>query len=331
MFIPAKNAHQHQIPRPDQYVVYGWQQSYFTQKLTAALTFYGADWRYADKTAQNAEELRLRSNTHQVPVLHTPEDWVIADTTPILRLLDARFPDRRQFPDGLTGLQVHVLEEYFDEWIARTTVHWRWNYPENHELLSLSAAHGDREAAQQLIIWGGKVCRAVGVNTDIQKQAAEAEYHRILRAAEAQLAKTRYLLGDRPTALDCIVLAGLRAHFLYDPAPSAELRPLYPRVVRWAEQDADHWDGSGDVGITDFATLIVEEMQQTYALFALGNRDALKARDKAFVIPIYGEEVSYLARPYIEQSRQMVVDHAEEIGAEAQEWFVKSGLQDVFA
>lgn len=147
-------------------------------------------------------------------MLRTPENWMIADTTPLLQLLDSRFPSRRLFPPGPLGILTHIVEEYFDEWIARTTVHWRWNYPEHHELLAMDAA---REIAQQLITWGGKVCRATGVSSEIQQRAAEAEYHRIMEAAEAQLGQT--LLGERPTAVDCIVLAGLRAHFLYDPVP----------------------------------------------------------------------------------------------------------------
>lgn len=332
MFIPAKDAVRHQIEQPDQYVVYGWERSYFTHKLMAALHFYGADWRYADKTATNAEELRLRSNTHQVPVLHTPEDWVIADTTPILRMLDHRFPDRRMFPDGLAGLQVHAIEEYFDEWIARTTVHWRWNYPENHELLSMSAAHGDPEKAKQLILWGGKVCRALGIDSDRQKQAAEDEYRRIMRAAEAQLKQTAFLMGDRPTAVDCIVLAGLRAHFLYDPAPDADLRPRYPTVVAWAERRADQWHSAnaGDVGLTAFAHLILDEMKTTYGPFSLGNKAAREAGDKAFVARIYDEDVSYLSRPYIEQSRQMVADHAANLGPVAIDWLTDVGLAEVF-
>jgi len=110
---------------------------------------------------------------------------MIADTTPLRQLLDARYPERAMFPAGEMGAFVHLLEEYFDELIARTTVHWRWNYQENHELLSLDAAHG----------------------------------------------------------------------------------------------------------------------------IAVGNQQALAKGDKAFVIPMYGEGVSYLARPYIEKSRRMLAAH----------------------
>ncbi len=313
MFTPQQTRSENQLDRPDRYVVYGWQRSYFTHKLMAALHFYGADWEFRAKTRDNADEIRQRSATHQIPVLHTPENWMLGDTTPILRMLDHRFAGREMFPGGELGVLVHVLEEYFDEWIARTTVHWRWNYPENHELLSMDAAGGDAAFANSFVEWGAKVCRATGVSSETQKREAEKEYHRIMHSAELQLAKTRYLLGDCPTAVDCIVLAGLRAHFLYDPAPRRALYERYPVIVKWVEETADTWDGTGDLPAfpetTGFGRFVLDEMPRTYKPFALGNARALSQKDKAFVIAIYGEDVSYLARPYIEQSRQMIVDH----------------------
>ncbi len=313
MFIPRKGEPGNQIDRPGQYVVYGWGRSYFTHKLTAALDYYEARWEMRPKTSEVEQELRLRSGTHQVPVLHTPENWLIADTTPLLRMLDARFPDRAMFPDGPLGVLVHMVEEYFDEWIARTTVHWRWNYPENHEQLSLDAAYGDPELARSIAEWGVKVCRATGVSSQRQQEAAEQEYRRILDAVAAQLEQTPYLLGDRPCAVDCIVLAGLRAHFFHDPAPREALYDAYPAVVAWVERDAAQWGGEGSLvpfpDSTAFARFVLAEMVETYQPYALGNRRALSDGDRAFVINVYDEDVSYLARPYIEQSRKMVVDH----------------------
>ncbi len=313
MFTPPKNATSPQLETPSNYVVYGWQRSYFTHKLMAALHFYGADWTFEAKTADNEAEIRYRSGTHQIPVLHTPENWMIADTTPLIQMLDGRFPSREMFPSGEMGFLVHLLEEYFDEWVARTTVHWRWNYEENHQLLAMDAAHGDPDIAKVMIGWGAKVCRALGVSSETQKRAAEDEYHRIMAAAETQLQQTAYLLGDRPTAVDCIVLAGLRAHFLYDPAPRAALVDRYPVVVKWVESDADDWNGlgslSGLANLTDFAQLVLREMAETYQSFALGNQTALNNDEKAFVISMYGEDVSYLARAYVEQSRSQLTQH----------------------
>ncbi|MGE0621919.1 MAG: glutathione S-transferase family protein [Pseudomonadales bacterium] len=318
------------------YVLYGGELSYFTRKLEAALKFYGVPFEFRAKSRDNTAEVEQRSGTHQVPVLQTPENWMIADTTPILQLLDSRYPLRRMFPSGALGVLVHVLEEYFDEWIARTMVHYRWHYPESAAFASLRIAQGDESMAARVRDWGPRACRATGTDSARQQEAAEAEYERLLAAMETQFAETRFLLGDRPTALDCVVLGGLRAHTLMDPDPRRVVSD-YPTVVAWCEREADGWRGDGELApfpeSTGFARFVLGEMQDTYRPFVLANRDALQAGARAFQAEVYGEPVSYLTRPYPERSRRMVMERIEhQLTVDEQRpvvaWLHDTGLAD---
>ena len=225
-----------------QYIVYGGELSYFTRKLEAALIFYGADFEIRPKSPDVGPTVEQRSGTHQVPVLHTPENWMIADTTPLIRLLDSRFPGMEMFPGGELGVLVHILEEHFDEWVARSMVHYRWHYEESAVFASERMAMGNKEAAARVRAWGPRACRATGTDSEVQQQAAEDEYHRFMAAAEEQLGETAFLLGDRPTALDCVVLGGLRAHTLMDPTPKAQMKQ-YERVGAWSDSLANEWNG----------------------------------------------------------------------------------------
>jgi glutathione S-transferase len=321
------------------YTVYGGELSYFTRKLEAALIFYGADYRMQSKTPENRADIEQRSGTHQVPVLHTPENWMIADTTPLMSLLDARYPARRMFPTGPEGVLVHVLEEYFDEWVARTMVHYRWHYPASAEFASLKMAAGNAEAARTVREWGPRACRATGTDSEQQQRAAEAEYQRILAAMEAQLAESSYLLGNRPTAVDCVLLGGLRAHTNMDPDPK-EVTAGYPRVIAWSDGAADGWDGSGELApfpdSTPFARFVLAEMKATYRPYVLANRDAQAAGAKAFHAHIYEEDVSYLSRPYPERSRQMIRDRIHnQLSTDEQipvlDWLDRAELAESFA
>ena len=202
------------------YTVYGGELSLFTRKLEAALHFYGADWERAAKTKEAGD----RSGTHQVPVLHTPENWIVADTTPLLGLLDSRFPSRAMFPDGPLGVLVHVIEEFLDEWVARVMVHYRWHYEESATFAAARIAQNDPQRAAQIREWGPRACRATGTESPSQQRAVEDEYNRLLSAAEAQLQETAFLLGDRPTAVDCMVLGGLRADDMEISKPGAGQR-----------------------------------------------------------------------------------------------------------
>lgn len=316
------------------YTIYGGELSYFTRKLEAAMVFYGADY---ERQRRCDPQIEARAGTHQIPVLHTPEDWMVSDTTPLLRMLDARFPERAMFPAGELGILVHVLEEYFDEWLARTMVHYRWHYPESASFASKRMAHGDTEIEERVLNWGPRSCRATGTESAQQQQAAEDEYLRILEAAEMQLKESRFLLGDRPTAVDCVVLGGLRAHTNMDPVPRRVVA-THPTVVEWAETRADDWKGDGELVAfpesTAFARLILGEMATTYKPYVLGNREAQVAGAKAFHAEIYSENVSYLSRPYPEQSRRMVAAHIAELGADERkfvgDWLKEYDLDDVF-
>jgi glutathione S-transferase len=295
------------------YTIYGGELSYFSRKLEAAMIFYGADFTFEGKGA-DSQLIETRSGTHQVPVLRTPENWMIADTTPLLHLLDGRFPGREMFPDGPLGVLTQVVEEYFDEWIARTMVHYRWHYEESAIFASQKMAGGNAEAAARVRSWGPRACRATGTESEVQQKAAELEYIRIVEAIDRQLQESPFMLGDRPTAVDCILLGGIRAHTNMDPTPR-KMMAAYPRVTAWADSGADSWDGGGELRpfpeATGFVDFVLGEMVTTYVPYALGNAAAVNAGAKAFHVEVYGEDVSYLSRPYPERSRQMIRDAIE--------------------
>ena len=304
----------------NRYTIYGGELSYFTRKLEAACRFYGLAFDMRNKNQSDPATIEARSGTHQIPVLQTPENWMIGDTTPVMHMLDARYPKRQMYPVGPEGVLVQIVEEYFDEWIARTMVHYRWHYP---------------AIAKRMLSWGPRACRATGTDSDVQRKAAEAEYVRILEAAEKQLGETRYLMGERPTAVDCIVLGGLRAHTYMDPVPK-RVTANYPRVVSYSEGGLDQWDGSGGLPAfpetTAFGEFVLGEMVDTYQPYVLANGAAQKAGAKAFHANIYGEEVSYLSRLYPETSRGMIINNItclldQQSQTEVNVWLESKGLR----
>ena len=300
------------------YTYYGHDLSYFSRKLEAALVFYGAEFdRVQVGLGAPSEEARKRTGTHVIPVLETPEGWALWDTTPIMRMLDARF-STKMFASGELGVLIHIIENFLDEWLGRTMVHYRWNYRECTEFAAPIMGNGDAQLAKNIAAWGLKACRATGVEPPHQQAMVEAEYARILGAVDAQLQQTKYLMGDAPCAVDAVILGGLRAHTMADPVPR-RLVDKYPRVGTWAVigGGADAWDGSGSLDTdTGFARFMLKEMQQAFVPFALANRKAVAAGEKLFTAKIYDEDVTYLARPYPEQACQMVSDHIAQMGAE---------------
>jgi hypothetical protein len=255
-------------------------------------------------------------------------------------MMDARAPERRLFPPGAAGVMTHIVEEVLDEWFARVMVHYRWHYDENtvHVVSEVLGKDVSIEEARSfpLAQWGPRACRATGTESEHQQREAEREYMAMLAALEEQLGRTSYALGDRPTAVDAILLGGLRAHTNNDPTPDLS---GFPRVCRWDAEVADLWDGSGQIDappqVSGFARHVLEVARGPYSDFVLGNRAALAKGEKAFRVVTYGEDVSYLTRPYPEQSRRMVVRRIrDELDAEerarALEWIDACGLSACF-
>jgi hypothetical protein len=162
---------------PDNYTLYGSVLSLFTRKLESALVWYGVPFARQPKTSLTFAEIDRRSGTHQMPALLTPENWMLADTTPIMISLDARFPARTMFPGGPLGVLVHLVEEYFDEWVARVMVHYRWHYAAStrfavermtREFLPEANAGelSDAVARAPIPQWGLRACRATALSSD---------------------------------------------------------------------------------------------------------------------------------------------------------------------
>jgi len=324
----------------DEYVIHGAPFSLFTRKLEAAFRFYALPFRMEASAIGGDGAAANRAATHQIPVLQTPENWMIADTTPILDLLDARVPARRLFPEGPLGVLVHIVEEVLDEWVARVMVHFRWHYPENtrHIVSQFQGREVTLAEASEfpLAKWGPRACRATGTELEFHQHAAEEEYFALLGALDRQLGETTYALGNRPTAVDAILLGGFRAHTHADPLP--DLTP-YPRCTRWADGAADPPKRDAELApfpqSTPFAAHVLKLAREQYAPFVLANVDALATGQKAFVINTHGQPASYLARPYPEKSRRMIqrrirdrLDSTDR--TQVERWLESEGLSAAF-
>lgn len=320
---------------PDEYTIHGIPRSFFTRKLQAAMGFYGLPYRTVTRPPSAGDELSRRAKTHQIPILETPENWVLADTTPILEVLDARVPLRRLFPTGPLGVLVHVVEEILEEWTSRVMVHYRWHYPVNTAYV-LGQLIGQKLTPEEAVAhpaaqWGPRACRATGTESQPQREAAEAEYLGLMEALETQLSQTAFALGDRPTAVDATLLGGLHAHTNADPIPDLG---AYPKVVAWAEGGAADAAAASRNGAladlpdgTPFAQHVLRLGAEQYVAFLEGNAEALRAGSKAFEIDTYGHPASYLARPYPEHSRRLIQRRVRDQLTDAERSEVTSWLE----
>ena len=76
-----------------------------------------------------------RTGLAMIPVVVTPEDETIQDSSDILDALEARFPDPPLFPPTpVQRLAAYLVELHADEFMMLPGLHYRWSFPEGMDI-----------------------------------------------------------------------------------------------------------------------------------------------------------------------------------------------------
>ena len=236
------------------YRLYGGDISYFTGKARAYFRRKGIPFEELRATREVYKEIILpRVGWAVVPVVVTPEDETLQDTTEIIDALEARFPEQSVYPEGpRQRLAALLLEVYGDEWLKIPAMHYRWNHNTDwiiEQFGRLSKPDATAEEAREI---GEKTCKpfrgslpTLGVN-EATIPAIEASYKALLGELDAHFAEHPYLFGDRPSIGDFGLIGPLYAHQFRDPASGELMRRLAPNVVAWVERMMENDTRGGD-------------------------------------------------------------------------------------
>jgi glutathione S-transferase len=238
----------------------------------------------------------------------------VTDSSPILRRLDAEYPERRVRPaDPALAFLDSLLEDYADEWLTKAMFHYRWRYEADIRRAAdilpawtrgrtpdAALAEASRSIAERQI----PRLRYVGSNA-VTGPVIEASYKRFLDAFEAHLTEHPFLLGARPGGGDFGALGQLTQLALFDPTPMAVTAERARRVFAWtgaAEDlsglepaDAD-WFDPAELPATLKA--IFAEIGRVYVPLLLANARAVQAGAQQMETEIDGQPWTQQAFPY---------------------------------
>lgn len=155
----------------------------------------------------------------------------------------------------LHGLRVSYytgkLEAYFEEWLWRPAMHYRWSYV-------ASRMHLSRKIVDEFmsdVPMPKFIMRAVVRRRQLSRYVkddgvtahtwdhVESIYLKTLERLEVVFAKRRFLLGDSPTIADFGLFASMFRHFSQDPTASNIMRLRAPGVFEW---QARLWNERGN-------------------------------------------------------------------------------------
>ncbi len=229
------------------YTMYGAEFSYYSGKLRSYLRKKGIPFREIAPSSRLYRKFIVpRTGVRYIPVLRTPQDEVLQDTTVIIDFLETRFPGSSIYPQTpKKKLAALLLELFGDEWMLLPAMHYRWNFP------SQNLPFIYREFGQMLfprlpkfaqLLMGRKLGNRfkslvplLGI-TGKSQGALQAWYESLLDDLEAHFSTQDFLLGSTVTIGDFGMIASMYAHLYRDPAPGKLMRNRAPAVVGWVER-----------------------------------------------------------------------------------------------
>ncbi len=298
---------------------------------------YASPYSYKVMTYMNYKEIpykRMETDMHAlnseipqlvgqsiIPVILTPDDQVMQDSTPILEHFEKKYPKKPSIPeDDRLAFIMWLLEEFADEYMPRVHMHTRWGNEQNRDTISHRIARGfafasdsvePTDLAKVLLSRQSGFDKHLGLSDDNIRSHMDQQILDMLTILEEHFKEYQFLLGFKPSLADFSLFGTLRIHLFNDPQSNQIMEVNAPRTCRWLDTISDLGDSRGCAGQTEFGDWIdlgegmprsLEKILgfvgETYIPFAKACAHASKDKSKTFVANVYGEEATFSVHQY---------------------------------
>lgn len=230
----------------NKYTLYGAPLSLYSGKARAYLKFKQIPFEEVFSSMKVYKEIIIpETGVRFVPVVKTPDQQYIQDTSVIIDQLELAFPERSVVPQNAKqNLVSSLLELWGDEWLLIPAMHYRWNhdnFPFIYEEFGKIVMPNMPKLIRRFVgkKAGSKFRGFVPLLGITDKTIPEIEdwyENHVLNILDAHFAQYDYLLGSRPCRGDFGLIGPLYAHLYRDPAPGKLMKRIAPNVVKWVER-----------------------------------------------------------------------------------------------
>jgi len=282
------------------YRIYGSELSPYSVKVRSYFRYKGLAHQWHVRNASNQAEYQKYAKLPLIPLVVTPADDGMQDSTPIIERTEAAHPTPSIHPDDPVAAFVSVLvEEFGDEWGNKWMFHYRWA----RDVDQLSAA--GRIARQQqprsdapshanntAQVRSRMVDRVwfVGVN-EITAPQIEASFERAIDLLERHLTGRAYLFGGRPAFGDFGLWAQLYCAWT-DPTAGALIEGRAPTLLAWIQRML--WpraEGAFEAWASLAPTLnplLAADVGKMFLPWSVANARAIERNDETFSVTLDG-------------------------------------------
>ncbi len=228
------------------YFLFSMQLSWYSAKVRPYLRFKGIPFDERIPTAwEYYVGIRRRVGHAVVPVVITPEDEWLQDSSVIIERLEERFPANPVLPaTPRQRFACYLLELWADEFWLSAGVHARWSFPENYpkwrDELAMAFAPGWPGVLQRLFPLGLKWFmqrsnRQLGATPE-QVPIIETWMARQLDALERHFSSLPFVFGHRPSLADFSLAGPICGHLRYDESARRRLLVPRPNLLAWSDR-----------------------------------------------------------------------------------------------
>lgn len=290
--------------------IFGAELSPYSVKVRSYFRYKAIPHEWIERGPSNMETFQKYAKLPLVPLVITPDDQGIQDSTPILEKMEARFPEPSIHPgDPVAAFMSVLFEEFGDEWGNKWMFHYRWAREVDQwsaaERLAAVMAPGLEGEPKQVAV-GSIRKRMVGRVDFVGSSPATApiiedSFVRGLELLEPHLAVRPYLFGARPAFGD-FGLWGQLYNASTDPTCGGLIREHAPSVLAWIERMQDpKAEGDFEEWKTLSATLApyAKEMIGRHFLpWSDANAKAIAAGTDSFSVMLAGRDYTQKPQKY---------------------------------
>ncbi len=225
------------------YSIIGAEESPYSVKVRSYFRYKALPHRWLSR-AEAPELYQQHAKLPLVPLVVTPDDVGMQDSTPILEAVEKEHPEPSIHPaDPVARFVSALLEEFADEWGNKWMFHYRWAREADQlacsqRLAAVMAPDADDAALKEMAATiRERMTNRVWFVGSSPKTAQQIEdsFKDTLALLEPHLAQRPYLFGAQPAFADFGLWGQLyNAH--RDPTPRSIIEHQAPNTLAWIQR-----------------------------------------------------------------------------------------------
>ncbi len=284
------------------YQIFGAEMSPYSVKVRAYARYKRLPHLWLSRGGEQGAQFTRHAKVPLVPLVVTPEDIGIQDSTPIIEALEAVHSEPSIHPqDPALSFISALIEELGDEWGNKWMFHYRWRREIDQRAcssrLALALKPGMNEAEQNAMAEQARTRMVSRVwfvgSSDANTPLIESSFQQALAQLDTHLATRPYLFGARPAFAD-FGLWGQIYEMWTDPTAGALIEARAQHVLAWIHRMA--WpNGYGpfegwDTLEATLLPIVRDWAGELFLPWSLANAAAVASNEEEFSVVLRGTE-----------------------------------------